>query len=48
MKTNITIAKPFGKWTINGKSYNECNYIERQYFQLYLNSHKNQEILKTA
>lgn len=39
----ITIDKPFGKWLINGKKYLECSFNERKYFNLFINTKRNQK-----
>ncbi len=32
----IIIEKIAGKWTLNGKIYNEMDVVERQYFESFL------------
>lgn len=48
MKAKVTIERPGGLWLINGKRYKECNFSEKMYFNLYISSHRNNEILKPA
>ncbi|WNH10084.1 hypothetical protein [Thalassobellus suaedae] len=42
---NFNIEIVNGRWYINGKTFPECNYIERYYFNAYL---INQKTTQTA